>query len=295
MTATTPQFTYTAVRGYFEQDEPTANPDPVDAVTLPGLGLIQRLYEGDDGSDRKEGDWEAFARHLDHLNRTGGDKVRYKLIYATRHGEGYHNVKEAEVGKEAWESYWARLDGDGKTVWADADLTPKGRAQALAMNAFWQESAAKLKLPLPRRHYASPHSRCLDTCQLAFTGIALPEGQPPAFQPIVKELIRERMGIHTCDRRRTRTWIAESHPGFVIEEGFAERDELWKPDIRETLPEHAVRVRAFLGELFANDSEAIVSLTIHSGTLIALFSVVGHPELNVAPGNVVPLLIKAQL
>lgn len=107
-------------------------------------------------------------------------------------------------------------------------------------------------------------------------------------------MIRERLGVHTCDRRRTRTWITENHPQFTIEDGFKEADELWKPDVRETLPEHAVRMKAFLDDMFSHDDETIVSLTIHSGSIMALFSVIGHVGLHVAPGNIVPMLIKAE-
>ncbi|KAK1833927.1 histidine phosphatase superfamily [Podospora conica] len=276
------KFAYTVVPGHFVQD---GEPEDIskDVFTLPGLGLI----EGSFGETNRG--WAGFPDYLDQLN-SESDQVRYKLVFATRHGEGYHNVKEAEVGTAAWESHWAKLEGDGKSVWADADLTPKGRGQAMAANAFWKDAAANLGLPLPRRHYCSPHSRCLDTCTLGFADIP---GAPP-FRPIVKEMIRERMGVHTCDRRRTRTWITENHPQFTIEEGFKEADELWKPDVRETLPEHAVRMKAFLDDLFTNDEEPIVSLTIHSGSIMALFSVIGHVLLHVAPGSIVPMLVRAE-
>lgn len=46
--------------------------------------------------------WSGFSDYLDQLN-SQSDQVRYKLVFATRHGEGYHNVKEAEVGTAAWE------------------------------------------------------------------------------------------------------------------------------------------------------------------------------------------------
>lgn len=47
-------------------------------------------------------DWPGFSDYLDELN-SNINQVRYKLIFATRHGEGYHNVKEREVGTAAWE------------------------------------------------------------------------------------------------------------------------------------------------------------------------------------------------
>lgn len=182
-------------------------------------------------------------------------------------------------------------------TWADAHLTHTGIGQAKAMNTFWKDAAVTTKLPLARRHYVSPHARCLETCELAFSNLTLPPGggEVPAFKPLIKELIRERLGIHTCDRRRTRTWIQENHPIFAIEEGFVEKDELWKPDVRETLAEHAVRVKAFLDDVFASDDAPIISVTAHSGTIMALYEVIGHPAVRVAPGAIIPVLIKAEV
>jgi broad specificity phosphatase PhoE len=160
------------------------------------------------------------------------------------------------------------------------------------MKTFWADAASTLNLPLPPRHYASPLARCLETCELTFSGLALPA---PPFAPVIKELIRERLGIHTCDRRRTRTWIRENHPGFEAEAGFAEQDGLWRPDVRETLQEHTGRVEAFLDDLFASESAPIVSVTAHSGTILALYEAIGHAEVRLAPGAVIPVLVKAEV
>lgn len=190
--------------------------------------------------------------------------------------------------------YWAKLDGDGTIVWADARLTPLGTQQAQDMKLFWETSVAT-KLPLPRRHFASPLTRCLQTCQLAFTDIKLPSGETvPQFTPLIVEMIRERLGVHTCDRRHPRSWIAENFPAFKIEEGFSEEDNLWNPDVRETLGEHAARVEMFLEELFSGEEESVVSLTVHSGTILALYEVVGHPAVRSAPGAIVPVLIRGE-
>ena len=74
-------------------------------TTKPGLGLIDRPYDSDAEFDpeHQKTQWERFVHHLDHLNTHGGEKSRYKLIYLIRHGEGFHNVKEAEVGTAEWE------------------------------------------------------------------------------------------------------------------------------------------------------------------------------------------------
>ncbi len=159
------------------------------------------------------------------------------------------------------------------------------------MNTFWADAASTLDLPLPPRFYASPLARCLETCELTFSGLTLPR----PFEPVIKELIRERLGIHTCDRRRTRSWIVENHPAFEPETGFSEEDILWRPDVRETLEEHVVRVEGFLEDLFASDTAQIVSVTAHSGTILALYEAIGHAEVRLEPGAVIPLLVKAEI
>ncbi|KAK0705939.1 histidine phosphatase superfamily [Lasiosphaeria miniovina] len=299
MAASAPRLKYTAVTGFFKHSDEPAIPS-FESITLPGLGLIDRAYETDDTFDprREKQPWERFVHYLGHLNSQGAtaDKaVAYKLIYAARHGEGYHNVMEAKVGTVEWEAHWARLDGDGTTTWSDASLTPTGISEARAIQVFWADAASSFKLPLAPRHYVSPLARCLETCELAFAGLTVPDTPVPPFKPIIKELVRERLGVHTCDRRRSRTWIAENYPLFAFEDGFAEADELWNPDVRETLEEHAARVEGFLDNLFANDRSDIVSLTAHSGTILALYFAIGHPEVRLAPGTVVPVLIKAEV
>lgn len=74
-------------------------------VTAPGLGLIDQAYPTDKTFDprREKHGWERFAHYLQHLNESERGKAAYKLVYAARHGEGYHNVKEKEVGTADWE------------------------------------------------------------------------------------------------------------------------------------------------------------------------------------------------
>lgn len=199
------------------------------------------------------------------------------------------------------QSHWAKLDGNEKMTWADARLTAVGIRQAEDMKAFWADAAVNLKLPLPSRHYVSPLARCLETCERAFSDLTLPsatgvtgEVLPPPFTPHVKELLRERLGIHTCDRRRTRSWIRCNFPRFSLEPGFTEEDELWRPDVRETLEEQAARVQAFLDDVFSRDVAPAISVTAHCGTFEAVCHLTGHPMVKSAPGSIVPFLIKAE-
>lgn len=62
-------------------------------------------------------------------------------------------------------------------------------------------------------------------------------------------------GIHTCDKRRTRTYIKHAFPGFDIEEGFTEEDKLWKPRKRETHAQIDARVGRVFDMIFERDQE----------------------------------------
>jgi hypothetical protein len=119
--------------------------------------------------------------------------------------------------------------------------------------------------------------------------------------PLVKEDIREDMGIHTCDKRRPRSYTAKRFPDVVIEKGFTEADELWKPDYREKPGEHDMRTRKFLDFLFTKDFDAppdepaatYVSVTSHSGTCNSFLRVIGHRPFPLDTGGMIPVVIKA--
>ncbi|KAI1401923.1 phosphoglycerate mutase-like protein [Hypoxylon fuscum] len=287
-------FTYEAVPGFFRHDEELTGPQ-FRATTQPALGLINRTYETDAVFDLegKKTPWERFVYFLEHLNQQGRGKVLYKLVFLIRHGEGYHNVKEAEVGREAWDSHWSLLDGDDHTNWSDASLTEKGRQQAQALNAFWQNAIENTGMPSPQRYYTSPLARCLETTKIAYSGLDVPSDRP--FKPIVKEKLRECFGEHTCDRRSTRSWIVANYPEYEIEPSLAENDEKWKADRRETDDEIADRVRELLDDVFSNEDGKIISFTAHSGLIRALYNVTNHRDVWVQAGAMVPNLIKAEI
>lgn len=153
-----------------------------------------------------------------------------------RHGEGYHNAAETYYGTPAWnvsspthvsyhnahvvQCYWSKKDCNGTVVWADAHIDANGILQAQKANAFWLSRLELQKIPLPETYYTSPLIRCLETANITFSTLPLPRNQP--FIPIVKELFREGISGHTCDRRSNRSYIHDNFPTYVIEKGFSE-------------------------------------------------------------------------
>ena len=71
---------------------------------------------------------------------------------------------------------------------------------------------------------------------------------------------REENGVNTCNKRRTRTYIATSYPHFIIEDGFTELDELWSPTVRESPAQVAERARKVLDVVFQNDIDALCKM-----------------------------------
>jgi broad specificity phosphatase PhoE len=201
------------------------------------------------------------------------------------------NVGEAKYGTKAWDDYWSKLDGDGELYWFDAHLTDVGKKQASNNNAFFDSQYQEAKMPAPEKYYVSPLYRCLQTANLTFSGVDIPSERP--FKPLIKELLREVMGEHTCDKRSTRTVIHIAVPAWDIEPGFTEDDELWQADHRETNAEHDARTQNLLDDIFANDGHLFISFTSHSGAIASLLRVVGHRQLRIPTGGMMPMLLKA--
>jgi broad specificity phosphatase PhoE len=228
--------------------------------------------------------------------------VHYKLLYLARHGEGYHNVAESYYSMKEWDNYWSKQDGNGTITWADAELTPTGEAQALTAGDFWKEALTDPAVATepPGRYYVSPLARTLQTAELTWgaLGDALPAERP--FEPVVVERFRETLGVHTCDRRHPKSWIAAHAPSFAIENGFTEEDELWRPDVRESLLDEEIRARKALDGVFdrgdggKGEGEAFVSVTSHSGAIAALLRVVGHREFRLETGGVIAAFVKGE-
>ncbi|ODV92527.1 hypothetical protein CANCADRAFT_20709, partial [Tortispora caseinolytica NRRL Y-17796] len=206
------------------------------------------------------------------------------VIFIVRHGEGFHNVAESLYGTEDWDNYWSKLYNDGNITWGpDAMLTDKGIDQAKYAGEVWENELRK-GAPIPQSFYSSPLSRSADTLRYTW----------PNVKAQFIENLRETYGVHTCDMRRTASYLKHRYPLWTFETKFSEDDLLWDPDVRETDEHQQHRVRTFLREVFTKDTSKYVSITAHSGTIRALLSVIGHPERTVLPGGMISVVVRAR-
>lgn len=256
---------YTTMTGHFHQDIPSTDPSTFDWTDNFGLIAPQT--------------WSDLEHTLQQLNAKAPSSTKYKILFLGRHGQGYHNVAESYYGTKAWDCYYSLLDGNGTATWADARLTEVGIGQAKTASQVWSKALAA-GLPAPQRYYSSPLTRCMQTAYYTFSSI------PAAnFQKMeLKEMLRETIGAHTCDRRSTKTeidefWKAEKNAGrgldYYFEDGFREEDELWDHVLRELPAGEDRRSVLALDDIFdfgrTQGEDAVwISISGHSGIIASL-------------------------
>ena len=101
--------------------------------------------------------------------------------------------------------------------------------------------------------------------------------------------------MHTCDRRSTKTYIQQRYPAYNIEAGFAENDELWDPEARESDLALDTRLKRLLDDVFKHDDSTFISLTSHSGAVSSILRVLGHRPFPLVTGSIIPVLVKAEI
>lgn len=263
----TTHINYTTVTGYFIQDDPSTNATSFNFMTT-NFGLLNRSYPSDQTLHvHNPTQWQSFQHQVTQLNQQAPRGTRYKLLYLGRHGDGFHNDAQAYYGTPAWNCYYSERDGNSTVIWSDAQLSPLGVSQALAVNQFWASEIANQKLPRPQSYYTSPLTRCLQTANYTFTGLNLQPQHP--FIPQVKELFREGISGHTCDRRSSKTYIHNLFPSYRIEPGFTENDELWETLHGETNIDQDIRSKKVLDQVFS-DHSMYISITSHSGEIASI-------------------------
>jgi len=298
-------FAFTTPPLYFLPSLATTNPVTFDPTTT-NFGLISQPYDSDPSLARRHGkdqpptDWQRFTHHLSNLNSNAPANTSYHVLYLARHGQGYHNLAQSYYGTQAWDCYWAQLEGDpdSSITWADAHLSKLGEQQAREQNRFWTSQLATEKMPSPGAWFVSPMERACKTAEITFEPLARSGRLRGTWRPVVKELLRETNGIHTCDRRSRKSSIAERYPEYEIEEGFTEEDELWDPVYRETQAAHIYRASLLLDDVLRQtkrkEDDSYVSLTAHGGMINAILAAVGHRRFAVKVGSAIAVIVKAE-
>ena len=182
-------------------------------------------------------------------------------------------------------------DGADGITWADANLTTVGQQQAKDVNTLWKQQLPH-GIPAPETYYVSPLTRTIETADLSFNELDLPKDKP--YRPFIKELLREALGVHTCDRRSTKTHIASTFPHLTFEANFSDPDPIWEADYREPASARRYRLAQFLDDIFANDDKIFLSLTSHSGAIASILEAVGHRTFALETGGVIPVVVRAE-
>ncbi|KZT38469.1 phosphoglycerate mutase-like protein [Sistotremastrum suecicum HHB10207 ss-3] len=229
--------------------------------------------------------WFDFRRRFEELKGQCGEDQRVKLLWIARHGEGYHG--EIVWGRTLSESQIAYACIDWWDVLADPLLTPVGESQAKAWNEAWKAAVAS-GMPTPERWYCSPMRRTASTLELTFDSLL-----PPHIRPKFIENLREHHGVHTCDKRISRTELGSLFPNFAFPDPFSEEDILWDPDHRETEEELRTRLSKAVEEVLLDGWDStFISITSHSGAIRAMLKVIGHSPVQLQTGGVIPVILK---
>ncbi|ODQ64472.1 putative phosphomutase [Nadsonia fulvescens var. elongata DSM 6958] len=278
----------TVSQGIFAQDDPNTDPSKFD-FTANRFGLLLPT-------------WQDLKGHVKALQDSAEPNVSYKVLFLARHGQGFHNLCIEKYGEAEWDQHWAKLTTDGLTLWGpDPELTELGVHQAKSVHHAWKEQLAS-GAPMPEGTlYCSPFTRSIETLLNTWDGIyegirGGPDGTDKVV--LIKELLRETIGVHTCDKRSTRSEIAKRYPFFQIEDGFEEDDIYYQDDYRETIAELDDRIQRFLEFLFEQDAiletvPTYVSVTAHSGVLHSFCHVLKHVDFPVKTGGMIPVIVKA--
>lgn len=238
--------------------------------------------------------WTEILEDLRSLNKeASGTGVVYKVLFLGRHGQGFHNLANLKYGEKAWNEYWLKICGDGEIVWApDPELTDLGIAQAKD-NHHQLKIELQDGLRLPSKWYTSPFRRSVDTLIGTWGGIV----DLNDVKPLIMEDLRETIGVHLCDKRSTRSVIADKYEGrgFVIENSFEEEDVYFKTDYREKVWEQALRQNRLFQYIFETTdvNDDIISVTSHSGSIRTQLMVLGHRPFAIGTGGMIPVFVKA--
>jgi broad specificity phosphatase PhoE len=136
--------------------------------------------------------------------------------------------------------------------WYDARLTPLGEEQSRNLRPYI--SAFKLDVVI-----TSPLSRTIQTGLHAI---------PPGIPFVVEDDCRERIGVHPCDKRRSKKELAADFPSINLDLLLSEEDDKWT-EIREPYEDLKARCERFLEKLRLRP-ETHIAVVTHNDFLISL-------------------------
>ncbi len=175
---------------------------------------------------------------------------QYKIIHFVRHAEGEHNAA-AKLDRLAY----LRQDLH------DPHITITGRQQCLLLQKKMLQHGVSADLLV-----VSPMNRTMETATLSFPHLL---GNIPW---IAVEHIRERTGLHPCDKRGTVEDYKKQFPHIDFSNLSSNQDPLYdKYILRE--PEEAIiaRIYKFLQWLESRPEREVIVVS-HDGYLSTLFS-----------------------
>jgi len=108
------------------------------------------------------------------------------------------------------------------------------------------------------------------------------------------QLLRETIGIHTCDRRQPSSMIQSLFPHVTLEPNFSEQDPFWSAELREPDSARKARLTEFLDDVFMHDQGMFLSFTAHSGAIRSLLEAIGHRQFDLETGGVIPVVVRAE-
>uniref|UniRef100_A0A6T6LAC5 Phosphoglycerate mutase n=2 Tax=Rhodosorus marinus TaxID=101924 RepID=A0A6T6LAC5_9RHOD len=175
-----------------------------------------------------------------------------KILHLIRHGQGSHNLDAIMqnspcVCATSGRAYCCY----NKHEHVDARLTDLGREQASSLSE---------RGLVPELILVSPLTRTLQTATLAF-----PENKIPM---VVKEDIREVLGLHECDRRGKISEVRKNFHYPTFGEELDEEDLRFKSYYPELEPhEHVWKRGTSILDWIAERPEKELALVTHSGFL----------------------------
>ncbi|KAF1322219.1 Phosphomutase pmu1, partial [Globisporangium splendens] len=272
--------TIRALDGFFvRRDTATSEKEEQNNASIPPLFKNFRLSMRD---------WADFEAKLAKTVNATTPPRDIKVVYFIRHGEGVHNEIEKAYGDEWWDTEESRSE-----KYLDTGLTEIGINDARSKGPAPLAAERANGMPTIERIIVSTLSRTIQTAQNFF------EGYPVVSPQFVSmELCRERLGMHTPNKRTTLTKLKTKFPtvdfAFKGAEILDEEDVLWDPNHMETDPEIQVRAVQFLEQFFDVIPDTHVAVVAHYKLIWGMWVAMRPQDTEVTPDNceVVPIVLE---